>query len=368
MRIGIDIRALMEGKTTGVQIYVTHLLHALFQLDQVNQYFLFANSFADIKERVQVFDYPNAKYKIFRYPNKLFILGQKFLASPKLDRMLGGIDLFFSPHWRTAALPANLPLVITFHDLSFEIMPEFFTLRQRLWHQFMNYREAAHRASLLVAVSHSTQQDLVRFYGIPEKKIRVIYPGVALSSLPEAVPLSDLPERYFLAFGTFEPRKNLEAVLAAYREYFKKSKVKLPLVLAGSSGWKTKLAIPAPIGKFVKVLENVTEEEKSFLYRRAFALLFLSFYEGFGFPVLEAASQGVPVIGSFATSVAEVGSDFVLLVNPFRSSQIAEAMLSLEEDEPYRLRLRDRALAASSRFSWTKSAEEMLNLFEGLMK
>jgi glycosyltransferase involved in cell wall biosynthesis len=370
MRIGIDIRALMEGRTTGVQVYLTKLLRTLFENDQHNQYVLFANSFADVSGRVKIFDYPNVSYKILRFPNKIFNFFMKFFAFPKVDRLVGGLDLFFSPHWRTLALSKRVPLVITFHDLSFEVLPGFFTWRQRVWHKIMNYRGAAARATRLIVMSESTRQDLVDFYKIPAEKISLIHSGVDEPAAQTVLPASPaaLPAKYILAFGTFEPRKNLEAALKAYQEYYSKSPDRLPLVLAGSSGWKTDLRIPEEIRRSVYFFSNVSEKQKALFYRGAFLFLFLSFYEGFGFPVLEAASYGVPVIASFATSIAEIGNKFVLFVNPFRPSQVADAMLSLEQDRGFYQSLSDRGRLAVKEFVWGQTAKKTLQLFNETVK
>lgn len=374
MRIGIDIRALMEGKTTGVQVYITNLLRHLFQLDRENQYLLFANSFQDVTGRIKRFSAPNVCYRIFRFPNKLFNLSEKVLRRPRADLMLGGLDLFFSPHWRAVSLSASVPLVVTFHDLSYEVYPEFFTLRQRLWHKFMGYRDAARRADTVVAVSQSTRDDLINFYQVSAEKIRVIYPGVApapsnLSAAESGALLpAGFPKSYFLYFGTFEPRKNLSAVLGAYEEYCAKSRVKLPLVLAGSSGWKSKPVIPRHLADLVFIKNNVSDALKAALYANAFALLFLSFYEGFGFPVLEAASLGVPVLASFGSSLTEIAGDFAILVNPFRPAHVAAAMLDLESDRNFYLHLQESSRKAAGAFRWDNAAREMLQLFREIKK
>lgn len=361
MRIGIDIRALMEGKTTGVQVYIVNLLHALFKIDQTNQYLLFANSWSDVSGRVKQFNYPNVRYRIYRFPNKLLIFFQKFLNFPKIDRLLGGVDLFFSPHWRVLALSKNIPLVLTFHDLSFEVVPEFFTPWQRFWHAFMNYRAAALRAAKIVAVSLSTKSDLVNLYHVAEDKISVIPSGVAFGEKAEKPP--GLPEKYFLFFGTFEPRKNLRAVLLAYREYRQKSDNPMYLVLGGSRGWKTQIHLDPEIGKSVIIIQNLTEGQKAYMYRHAYAFLFLSFYEGFGFPILEAASQGRPVIVSYATSLLEIGRDFALFVNPFRPSQTAQAMLALEQDMSLYKRLSAAGTKTAVGYTWERAARETLKIF-----
>ncbi len=370
MRIGIDVRALMEGKVTGVQVYITNLLESLFEIDRENEYILFANQFTTsppaplLARRGRGIE--NVSTKFFRYPNKLFIPAQKFVGLPKIDKLLGGIDLFFSPHWRETALSPNIPLVVTFHHLSFEIVPEFFTLRLRAWHKFMNYRGAAKKAAKIIAVSENTKRDLVDLYKIAAEKIEVIYPGL---KPPLNLPLSaqggqgEKERGYFLYFGTFEPRKNIDTVLTAYEEYCQESANPKNLVLAGSSGWKVRLEIPLMIKGRVKIFENVSEEQKALLYQNAFAFLFLSFYEGLGFPILEAASWGIPVISSFATSLSEIGHEFAILVNPFRSSQTASAMLELEKDEGLYKSLQEKGLEAVRGFTWEKTARRILELF-----
>ena len=360
----MDIRALMEGKITGVQVYIINLLDALFQIDSSNQYVLFANSFGRVERQVKLFEYTNVQYQIFYYPNKIFNLSQKYLGYPKVDRMIGGIDLFFSPHWRSISINDKIPLVVTFHDLSFELMPEFFTIRQRLWHRFMNYKQAAIRAKKIIAVSQNTKKDLVEIYKIEKAKIEVIYPGV---TDPKLISNHNKPKKYFLYFGTFEPRKNIETVLAAYEKYLEQSQIGLPLVLAGSSGWKTKLRIPKKFESHISIFQNVDETKKTELYRNAFASLFVSFYEGFGFPILESAVHGVPVIASSSTSLLEIASNFSLFVSPFRSAQLSSAMLDLERDGKMYGALKNRGLQEVKKFSWKNCARQTLALFEELI-
>lgn len=367
MRIGIDIRALLEGRTTGVQVYVANLLEALLAIDQKNEYVFFGNSFSTQQIPLQG-RFSKAEWKMFNYPNKIFMPAQKYLQYPKVDQMLGGVDLFFSPHWRVTALDPKIPLVTTFHDLSFEVLPEFFTWRQRLWHSFMNYRQAATRATKIVAVSEHTKKDLIDLYQIPQEKIAVIYPGLAQTA-KHTLKFKEYfhkqpPNNYFLYFGTFEPRKNVQGVIQAYQQYFLLSKFSRPLVLAGSRGWKLHLSIPSELKGHVTILQNLDEAEKTRLYTNAFAFLFLSFYEGFGFPVLEASSLGIPVISSYNTSLGEIAGNFALLVNPFRPSQVAKAMMKLEQDMLLYQKLSQQGLAASKEFTWDKSARQMIELFE----
>jgi len=356
MKIAIDIRALMEGKTTGVEVYLVNLLHELFKIDSKNQYVLFANSFRAVS--LPSFNYSNVKLIVTKYPNKIFNLSQK-LGFLQMEKLLGPVDLFFSPHWRVVALKSSTPLVVTFHDLFFEIIPEFFTARRRLWHAFMDYPKAARRAKKIIAVSDNTKKDLEDLYGIENSKIKVVYPGMN-PPRPSAPSLN----QYFLYFGTLEPRKNIQTVIAAYERYARESSVKRKLVIAGSSGWKTKLSIPQSLADAIIVKINPDEQEKSALYQNAFAFLFPSFYEGFGFPILEAARSGKVVVASRNSSLEEIGKDFALLANAFRPAQFARLMLELEHDENLRIDLEKRGWRIAEKFNWRTAAEQTLRVFE----
>jgi len=361
MRIGIDIRALMEGKTTGVEVYIRGLLQAMFALDQKNDYVLFANSFTDVSSKVKLFSAPNLRYVVSRVPNKLYVSSQKLFGFPDLEKMTGKLEVFFSPHWRVTALRRNLPTVVTFHDLSFELVPEFFTRRQRYWHRFMNFRKAATRSTRIIAVSESTKRDLVDLYAVKPEKIRVVYPGPGLVVAPDSV--SSGERDYFLCFATQEPRKNLEGALAAYELYRRMSRSPRRLVIAGSRGWIGKLSVPPRLRPYVELRSDVSELEKTELFRSAFAFIFVSFYEGFGFPALEAARSELPVIVSRVASLQEIARDFGIFINPFRPAQIAESMFALENDQPWYEDRARKARQASEKYSWERAARETLNIF-----
>ena len=231
-----------------------------------------------------------------------------------------------------------------------------------MWHRFMDYRGAARRATKIIAVSESTKRDLVELYGLPENRVQVIYPGVALTH-PASVSSLQSPN-YFLYFGTFEPRKNIEAVISAYQEYYAKSGIKKSLVIAGSAGWKTRIKLPKNLDQKITVTQNVSEKEKMSLYKNAFAFVFPSFYEGFGFPVLEAAVLGIPVVTSYNSSLFEVAKNFAIFSNPFRPAQISGAMLELEGSTVLYKDLQSKGLQAAKNFLWESAAIKTLNLFQ----
>ena len=170
-----------------------------------------------------------------------------------------------------------------------------------------------------------------------------------------------MPEKYFLFVSTIEPRKNLFGIIQAMKD--------LPedvcLVVAGERGWKS-------AGRFliskkkIKFLGYVNENDKWQLYREAIALVYPSFYEGFGLPILESMAAGCPIIAGNNSSQGEVLADCGLLVDPFNVVEISQAMNLMLTDEKLRQEFISRGLARSKEFSWQKTAREVLEIFENL--
>ena len=126
MRIGIDIRSLSEGKLTGVEVYTLCLLKELFSMDRENHYILFTSGIKDPKLHVDYAEFSNVSLAKLKFPNRLLNLSFRFLRRPKIDRWLGGLDVFFSPRYLFSAVSKRCRTVITTHDLSFVLHPQFF--------------------------------------------------------------------------------------------------------------------------------------------------------------------------------------------------------------------------------------------------
>ena len=186
MKIGIDIRPLMEKPYFGVGEYTFHLLDNLFKIDQKNEYFLFYNSLKSVTENLPKWDYPHVKFIGFRWPNKFFNLSQKFFHLPKVDKLIkGGIDVFFLPNQHFISLSSDCYKVITVHDLTFEQFPEFFTFKRRLWHKLVNLKKLTQEFDKIISVSQSTADDLVNLYGLKRDKIVVIHSGLFKDKIDE---------------------------------------------------------------------------------------------------------------------------------------------------------------------------------------
>lgn len=376
MRIGIDTRCLQGGVHSGVEEYVRTLCEALFRQDTENTFVLFVNA-----HNIAQFDfgwvkqYPNVTVRTFRWPNKLLNFCFWYFNWPKVDQMLGGVDVFFLPNLNFIALSQKTRLVITAHDLSFELFPETFSWKRRLWHVFVNFRKLVRRADQIIAVSQSTADDLRAVYHTPSEKITVIWSGVRDVFRP--VSRNDvsllaiqkryhLPYKFILSFGTIEPRKNLIALLQAFETMHASGHLELTkyaLVIAGHDGWDSQEFFErveqSPVKEKIILTGFVADEDKSGLYSLATVFVYPSLYEGFGFPPLEALACGVPVIASHASSVPEVVGTSAVLIDPYRPEEILQSLRQVLLSTELRDALRLAGPVQAAQFSWDKTARAL---------
>ncbi|MFZ1655171.1 MAG: glycosyltransferase family 1 protein [Candidatus Moraniibacteriota bacterium] len=384
MRIGIDIRSLAAGRRTGVEEYTIGLLQELFRQGREHTYVLFFNAWGQVgADLTWAEGFSNVSIRRFRIPNKLLNLSLWYCNRPRLDRLIGGVDVFFMPNLNFAAVSREVKLIVTAHDLSFEFFPELFSWKQRLWHFAVNFRSLLRRADTIVAVSASTADDLVTRYGISAAKVQVIHSGIDARFVPmdrNDLSLLAVQERYHLPYkfilylGTIEPRKNLGALLSAFeafhREAVGEEMSRYELVLAGRPGWSyTELfqsIDQSPVRDKIRLIGYVEDADKPALYNLASVFVYPSFYEGFGFPPLEALACGVPVIASHSASLPEVIGEAGVLIDPYRPDEILQAFRGVLGDKQYQAKLRERALARRSDFTWERSGRAFLDLLDQL--
>jgi glycosyltransferase involved in cell wall biosynthesis len=377
MKIGIDVRCFAEGRKSGVEEYAEGLLSELFRIDRENQYVLFFNAWGNVPPDFSwATKYPNVTIRSFRFPNKLLNLSLWYFGWPKLDRLIGGTDVFFLPNINFADVSDKTRLCVTAHDLSFEAYPETFSLKRRLWHFFVNPKKLFRRADTIFAVSESTASDLRSRYRIDAVKIRVIHSGISDrfremnrndTALVHVKDQYHLPYQFILYLGAFEPRKNIIAIVRAYNALRKARHHELEkcdLVLAGVSGWKEqalrKEIEHSPFRGNIILPGFIADEDKPVLYNLASVFVYPSFYEGFGFPPLEAIACGVPVITSHSSSLPEIVGDAGVLVDPHKPDELFRALEEVLLDKRLRATLRERGLARVKDFSWEKTAREVL--------
>lgn len=382
MRIGIDIRCLAEGKRTGVEEYTLALLRELFERDQENEYILFFNAWKKSLPDFSWFSqYPNVTLKSFHFPNKLLNLSLWYLGLPRLDLLLGGTDVFFLPNLNFAAVSKKTRLVVTAHDLSFELFPETFSFKQRLWHYLVNFRHLLRRADHIMAVSQSTKDDLVAEYQVPEGKISVVPSGIDArfrqmdrndAELVRIKEKYQLPYKFILYLGTFEPRKNIAALIRGYEALLASGNPaleKYDLVLAGTRGWKCDDVFQAREQSLYKdriLLPGfIADEDKVALYNLASVFVYPSLYEGFGFPPLEAMACGVPVITSHSSALPEVVGAAGVMIDPYQPDELYQALQSVLNDQTLSFALTQRGIAQARQFTWGKAAEATQNILLG---
>ncbi|MCL5435731.1 MAG: glycosyltransferase family 4 protein [Patescibacteria group bacterium] len=379
MRIGIDLRTLQQGRTTGVEVYSQNLIQALLNIKSPDKYLLFYNSHHRPVPRLSFAGGNDITLKTFRLPNRLLNLSFLFLHYPKIDRLLGGLDIFFSPRYLFSAFSARCRLVVVMHDLSFVHFPHFFSWKQRLWHSFVSDRSACKRASTVIAVSKSTRDDLIETFQIEKSKISVVYPGLDHRLYHSRCDANEenkfrleygLSKPFVLYLGTIEPRKNILGIIRAFELVKAKCDAPLELVLAGGLGWLYKKILRrldrSPYRQSIKLLGRVPETAKAPLYRMAKVVLFPSFFEGFGFPPLEALACGTPVVVAHNSSFHEVLEDAAIYVNPYDAAQIAMSLKALLRDEALARHCVDLGLRRAKDFTWEKTAAGVLEVFQKL--
>jgi glycosyltransferase involved in cell wall biosynthesis len=275
---------------------------------------------------------------------------------PRVERATGRVDVI---HATTFAIPPrSAPLIVTVHDLAFLNDPTHFTRRGLSFFK-RGLRLARRDADLVICPSEATRRDCARI-GLEDGRLRVVPMGVDAriageQEVIEARRKYGLDRPYLLWTGTIEPRKNLPRLISAFGSL----DIDLDLVLVGPRGWNEDLDKFTQGGtrSDVKTLGFVPLEDLPPLYAGATVFCFPSLFEGFGLPVLEAMTQGTPVVTSRGTSTEELGRDAAVLVDPEDPSSIADGIRSVVEDESLAHKLAAAGSERASSYSWERTAE-----------
>jgi glycosyltransferase involved in cell wall biosynthesis len=376
-KIAIDIRALQDKRHSGVQEYLLNLLDSFFKNNCQNDYILFYTGLKKQKlwttsELIKKYD--NVSWRSLKLPNKFLSFVWRFFNWPNLDKFLDYPDIFFAPNLNILPQHILKKTVITFHDLSFERFPEFFSLKSRLWHKFIRPSFLAREAKKIISVSSSTKQDIVSLYKVKETKIQVIKLGrqkdfkrvenkLELKKFKEKLAL---PNKFLLYLGTLEPRKNIQGILEAYFILRRSNKLKdYKLVLAGSKGWLFKRFFnqvkKSSYANDIIFTGAIKREDRASLYSLAQIFIYPSFLEGFGLPPLEAMACKLPVITSNRSSLSEVVHNAAIMIDPYRVGQIAWAIEELLNNVELYQKFQEEGYMLSKNFDWEKTAQKTLD-------
>lgn len=278
------------------------------------------------------------------------------------------VDVFHTQYVGFALSPAKL--VLTIHDLSYELYPETFS-RSRAW-LLKATRYCAKQAAAIIVVSESTRHDLERLYGIPREKIHVVYNAAADHFRPATDPQAlkgvrekyGLRDRYILSVGAQQPRKNIRRLMEAYQAARQQPGFDAQLVLVGPPAWGD-VALPQGTDRdAIRWTGYVPDADLPLLYSGAVAFAYPSLYEGFGLPVLEAMACGVPVLTSNRSSLPEIAGDAAAYVDPERTASITEMLVRLTADGALQNTLRQKGLQRARQFSWQKAAQQTLEVYQ----
>lgn len=355
MRIGI-LSQNKEKAITGINRVTQGTLEDLLKIDMENQYYFLGRT-----------DWLNVNIpEIPLIPNggKIFSLDFAVIAHP--------LDVVHS-HYRPFSIDSKIGVakILTIHDLIPLIYDDWYCSQYEYFNE--SIRRCAESADTIITVSEHTKKDVIDYYGIPEDKIEVVYNGLypkqLFNTTMKGVSVNELEgKRFLLSVSGVGPHKNQVGLAEAFVNYKKKyPDDELQLVLTGPI---RRYEVIRDImkrfpeeGKDIVLTGFVSDEELLWLYQEALAFIYVSYYEGFGLPILEALSVGKAVISSNTSSMPEVGGDAVCYCSPGDIESILYAIVKVVQNDNYRQSLEKSAKQQASKFTYDKSAKKTLDIY-----
>ncbi len=333
MKVGFDISQLAHPG--GVATYTQNLAKRLEKRKDLEIVFFYSSLRKPYKG-----DLKNVKQ--FKFPPSLLEIMFNKLRLPTIESLIGEVDVFHSSDWTQP--PSKAKKVTTYHDVVPLKFPQW-SHPKIVEVQKRRLKIVEKEVDMIIAVSESTKKDLLEISNIDQKKITVIYEGVDGQFKPQNKEdierfrrKYNLHERFILAIGGIGERRNMKRIKEASEGY--------KLVITGEN---------LPLLPF---------SELPLLYGAASVLLYPSFYEGFGLPILEAMACGTPVVTSNVSSMPEVGGEAALYVDPNNAEQIKKRLIEVMEDDKLREGIIKRGFEQAGKFSWEKCADKTVELYK----
>jgi glycosyltransferase involved in cell wall biosynthesis len=370
VHIGLNLIFLVPREMSGLETYARELTTALLdeRPDVRVTAFLNREASADGTWRTLV---PTVTVPVYGRRRAAWVCGEQLLLPKRAQQ--AGVDVLHSLA-STAPARGRFARVVTIHDVIYRIHPEAHGWRSLALRALIPL--AARRSHRIIAPSDSTRRDLVALLKVPNEKIDVVPNGIGLSPADQWVAEDDVRRRHDLGSRPFvltvslkRPNKNLERLLDALALI--PDERRPLLVLAGhATRYQEELRAHAArlgVGADARFLDWVPTDELEGLYRASTCFVFPSVYEGFGLPVLEAMTRGVPVACSNRGALSEVAGDAALTFDPFDARSIAGAIERLLADPDERERLRQAGRVNAGRFSWAETARKTLASYESAL-
>jgi glycosyltransferase involved in cell wall biosynthesis len=371
LRIAVNTRLLIKNKLEGIGWFTyENLIRIVAQHPDDEFYFIFDrqpdHSFLFAKNVKPVVLSPPARHPF------LFIIWFEWSVRRFLQKLKP--DLFLSPDGYLS-LGSKTPDLAVMHDLNFEHFPADLPFLVRWYYRYF-FPRFARKATRIATVSNFSKQDIVKQYGVAPEKVDVVYNGANERFSP--IPIEEqllVREKltdghpYFLFVGSLHPRKNLARLFTAFDQFCRQSDSAVRLLVVGEKKWWTE-----PIRTAFDEMENksrvvfcgrLNADDLHHVTASALAITYVSYFEGFGIPIVEAFRCGVPVITANITAMPEVAGEAALLIDPFDEKAIANAMQQLVENHDLRKKLIDSGFKRAKLFSWDQAAQK---LWQSMMK
>jgi glycosyltransferase involved in cell wall biosynthesis len=377
--IGIDIRNLGK-KRTGDETVFFNLTKNLSKIDNYNEYKLFTDiidkkTLNDMKNNLEINDKPNFQIISSKTANKFtwnFWTIQKYLRK-------NPVDIYLTQYITPFFVPKSTKIITIIHDISFNFFPQFIKWSDLFFLKLL-IPISLRRADKIIGVSKFTHDEIIKYYKIRPEKVSWVHNAVSEDFLKQDT--SDekkelvkkkynLPEKYILYLGTLQPRKNITTLIEA----FNLAKDKLnntKLVIAGGKGHNFDKNIDRYVEEYnleknVIMPGFIDEEDKTALMKSAQVFVFPSLYEGFGIPILEAMSVGIPIVISDIPPHREIAGEAALFFDPKSPTDLSEKLLKVITGDALKTTLTEKAKADLSRFSWEKTAENFIKIIDNLL-
>lgn len=350
MIIGINAEKLTEEKKTGVGNTVCSIISELTKQSVADEFWLYAPK----KFSLSYIAGDNIKAKVIKFPRFWHRL-----ALP-LSLLFRKPDVFLEI---SAGLPVFAPKnsYIIIHDFAFKYFPAHYSR----WERFLQERavlSAIKKSKKIIFTTETNREDFYKFYHLPKSQTAVVPLAINTETFNQKSPTLDkIGFNYFLSVGRFEKRKNTLNLIKAFEIFKKKAQSSHKLILVGfpSFGWEEieKEINNSHYRSDIVIRNYVKEDELAALYHQAVALVYPSFYEGFGFPLLEALACGTPVIASNIKNLKEVGGEVPYYIDPDSEEELAEMMYKIGfKQENYEKR-KELGFKKAGEYSWQKTAE-----------
>jgi len=357
-------------KGGGIKEYIYNLVKNISIMDRQNSYVFYITK--DYKQSFQMFINKTSKVKIFPYGSnqkiKRSIFQQKFWYN---EEKRENFDIFHSPFFHAPNFK-KAKVILTVHDLRFLRYPLSYRIPRYIYLKYV-VKNSLINAKHIITVSNFTKDEIIDCYKISPEKVDVIpeavdFTGFSLKNDSATLIIEDktiVRKKYFLAVGHLEPRKNYLRLIEAYSNLPDKLKNKYALVIVGKKNHGYKKIIDAiNHSRMIFYFNFVSRDELSWLYANSKIHVFPSFYEGFGFPSLEAGLFGIPTIGANNSSIAEVAGKGGIYFNPFSLDEIVETITKVLTNTQLYEQLSKEALKNIRLFSWKDNALKTIDVYK----